>query len=540
GTVDPNRADRRLQRAGRDLAEGGLAGPARPDDAEDLARLHPQAHSEENRPAVASAKADVLELEQPGRSWKRGIRPWLRSCLEDSRKPAHGGPRRGERCPCPDDALDRLERSAEQDRRCDDCAGRNVARDRKQGSKAQGRGLDEQPEKAAGGSQPASGKLRVERIDERIAPMIELAEHHRLDHSERLDRASVDRRRLLGVMRCRHPRACDLHPRLRRSLIQPCQSDQEGRSDNGKQSDPEVEQEGGKQKHGTPGCVEHGRDDGRSDRAANRVEIPHRLTGGDRICSHRLTQDLGGEQCIELLARTEQKAVAKHVEHRKRAERKNQRQSDKQQSELAPRWHDPVIDLKHVNGRGEIEDVDEQAEDGSSHEVLLALAQRAGKRLGNLNASNFHAIAQSPKHTGRATPRACPAVLPLSPETFVTWLTRRRNARLNFSTAGKLQPPHRSPRSGLQRQRAGRGGLSGWSGRRRAQTNRASVLRLDACQSERVCLSHAISARGSVVAPGGSVRRAADNASRRPSRSRATCTRPRFSNDSLISSWWLS
>ena len=73
-------------------------------------------------------------------------------------------------------------------------------------------------------------------------------------------------------------------------------------------------------------------------------------------------QDLRREQGVEPLAGADQQPVADHVERRQRQQRQRQRQRDEQQGGLAAGRDDAVVDLQHVQGRREIEDVDQQAE----------------------------------------------------------------------------------------------------------------------------------------------------------------------------------
>ena len=93
---------------------------------------------------------------------------------------------------------------------------------------------------------------------------------------------------------------------------------------------------------------------------------------------------------IDPLTGANQKAVADHVEHRQAEQRKGQRQRHEQQGQLAPGRDHAVVDLEHVEGRREVQQVDQQAEARCRHEVLLALAQSAGDHRRDLDSSDFH------------------------------------------------------------------------------------------------------------------------------------------------------
>ena len=83
-----------------------------------------------------------------------------------------------------------------------------------------------------------------------------------------------------------------------------------------------------------------------------------------------------GQQPVEPDARPGQHARAHHVEAGKRDERHQQRDRQHHQRDLARARDHPVVDLQHVERRGEIEQVDRQAEDQRRDEIAPARAQR--------------------------------------------------------------------------------------------------------------------------------------------------------------------
>ncbi len=154
GVVEPHGANGRLKRSDEDLAERRLARSAGADDAEDLAGLGAEGDAHQDRPPIAAANADLLDLEQALGRWQRGVDAGFADLFERVRQAANGGARGGERGPGADDAFDRLERAAQQHRRSDDRACRNIAGDGQQCAEAERGGLDEQAEELAGRGQP--------------------------------------------------------------------------------------------------------------------------------------------------------------------------------------------------------------------------------------------------------------------------------------------------------------------------------------------------------------------------------------------------
>src|SRR6266567_4901601 len=114
GAVDPDSADRGLERADQNLAERRLARPAWADHAEDLARVGAEAHPDEDRAAIAPAQPDFLDLQYALGRGQCGVDPLLVEILEVARQPARGGASGGERRPGTDDAFDRLQRAAQE------------------------------------------------------------------------------------------------------------------------------------------------------------------------------------------------------------------------------------------------------------------------------------------------------------------------------------------------------------------------------------------------------------------------------------------
>ena len=137
-TVDADRSRFGRNGACEDLCERCLARPARTDDAEHLARAHIERHIEEDRLAGRPAKSDLVEFDPAGRFRKPRVNPLGRYAGHDVGKPPKRGMRAGQGRPAADHGLDRLERAAEDDRRCDDRSGRNVTGDRQRALRDRG------------------------------------------------------------------------------------------------------------------------------------------------------------------------------------------------------------------------------------------------------------------------------------------------------------------------------------------------------------------------------------------------------------------
>ena len=94
--VQSNDPDRRLQRAHQNFSECCLARSAGTDDAEDSAGLRAEGRADQDRPSVAAADPDFLNLEQAFGRWKGRVDPLLPHIVERTREAMRGGPRGGE------------------------------------------------------------------------------------------------------------------------------------------------------------------------------------------------------------------------------------------------------------------------------------------------------------------------------------------------------------------------------------------------------------------------------------------------------------
>ena len=159
-----------------------------------------------------------------------------------------------------------------------------------------------------------------------------------------------------------------------------------------------MQQEGDEEEERKPGHVEQGAGDRAADRLADRLEVAHRLDGRVRIARHHPLEDLRREQRIEAHARPDQQPVPDRVQRRQRQQRDGQREGDEQQSRLAARRHDAVVDLKHVDGGREEQQVDEQAEHRGRDEMRAAGLDGLRHVPRKFYPRDFHAVVLSLTH----------------------------------------------------------------------------------------------------------------------------------------------
>ena len=92
--------------------------------------------------------------------------------------------------------------------------------------------------------------------------------------------------------------------------------------------------------------------------------------------AHHLVEDARRQQCVDAFAGPDEQSLPDHVETGQRKQRDRERQRNEQQGRLAPGRDNPIVDLEHVERRGEVENVDEQAEHRRGDEMPAALMER--------------------------------------------------------------------------------------------------------------------------------------------------------------------
>ena len=190
-------------------------------------KLMPTRIGRPSRPRSADFLDLAARLRAPEAPCRSAPRPRC-SSARDSRR--SGRPRGAERRPAADDALDRLQRAAQEHRRGDDRARRDVAGDRQQGAERQAPTDWTNRRKnrlVAVSLPPANCALTM--LASAMPAVTELPLDHRAGHAEALDGRAVDRRRLLRIVRGRHRRRRDLHLLLRRALVEPGEGHEEDR-----------------------------------------------------------------------------------------------------------------------------------------------------------------------------------------------------------------------------------------------------------------------------------------------------------------------
>jgi hypothetical protein len=170
-------------------------------------------------------------------------------------------------------------------------------------------------------------------------------------------------------------------PRPRGPLVEHRQHHQHDAADDGHRAQRRVDHEGDQHVDRRPRDVEGGHGHRPRQGLAHDVELAHALGRGPRgHGAHQLLQDAAGQQPVQAQAGQGQQPRAHRLQRRLGAQGEGHHQGQVQQGQPALGRHDPVIDLHHVDGRGQQQDVDQGAEHGRGHQVRPAGAQGGDQR----------------------------------------------------------------------------------------------------------------------------------------------------------------
>jgi hypothetical protein len=129
---------------------------------------------------------------------------------------------------------------------------------------------------------------------------------------------------------------------------------------------------------------------------AHDVELAHALGRGPRRHgAHQLLQDAAGQQPIQAQARQGQQPRAHRLQGRLGGQGEGDDQGQVQQGQPALGGHDAVIDLHHVDGRRQQQDVDQGAEHGRGQRCGRQARKAATSGGGNGASRNFTRLSQA-------------------------------------------------------------------------------------------------------------------------------------------------
>ncbi len=120
-----------------------------------------------------------------------------------------------------------------------------------------------------------------------------------------------------------------------------------------------------------------------------RIEVAHRLRRLRGVGCHHLLEDSRREKSIDTLAGADEQPVPDEIQARQSQKRQREGKGDKQESGLAAGRNHAVVDLQHVQGRCEVQHVDQQAEARGCLEMRAALTKRVRQRCRHFHAEQL-------------------------------------------------------------------------------------------------------------------------------------------------------
>jgi hypothetical protein len=167
----------------------------------------------------------------------------------------------------------------------------------------------------------------------------------------------------------------------RLELRQNGQCDEQQRAHEGGEAKPDVENEADCEVQRNPRQVEEGRRTHAGQEGAHLVEVAHRLEAVPRPrtpkgqAGHRVV-DAIGERAVERRADPHQHPSADDVEDPLKGVERQGQHREPDEGRHAPARDDPIVDLQHVEGAGQVEDVDHRGDQPDAEE------RRAGEAKG--------------------------------------------------------------------------------------------------------------------------------------------------------------
>ncbi len=150
------------------------------------------------------------------------------------------------------------------------------------------------------------------------------------------------------------------------ALVPDRQPEQQNRAAERQHPDGEVNIKTDNDVQRQPWRIEHRQGRRTGDRRPDGIEIPDQLVHANRFpearIEHRAAEDSHRKGFIQPRARPQQDARTHPVEEGEGEQTDGQRNGDEEEARDASRRHDHVVDGHHVEGRGQIGDVDQRAE----------------------------------------------------------------------------------------------------------------------------------------------------------------------------------
>ena len=284
--------------------------------------------------------------------------------------------------PGPDQLLDRHDGTAQQDRGGDDRAGRHLTLDHQEGGEPEGGRLQGQTHELDRAGIATAGQLGLGLGVGRGAAPFQLAVDDGAAHAQRLNDFGLAGQGLLGGIGRVAGTARTAQARPGVPLVHPGQTRQDDAPDQGQHPDRRMQKEAAGQIDRSPRGVEQSQGTLARDRAAQTVEVAQRLNplrpaAGLGHAGH----DRARQIAIEPDARADEDAGPQPVERGQRAQGQNGDDADQDEGRQTGGGNHAVIDLHHVQGGGQIQQVDQGAERRRADEMDAALPQRREKRL---------------------------------------------------------------------------------------------------------------------------------------------------------------
>ena len=371
--VDPHRAvgDGPDARDGPD--QGRFARRARTDHPHDAAGLQPEAHAMQDGGRRAGGRDhQAVDLDQAARARQREARRLVPDARHHLRQAGVAGAGGREALPVADDRLDRRERPAQDDRGRDHRTGRDLAADGEVGPEAEDHRLQEHAGELRRRRDEAGAVARARLQQDRLVVASVPARAQGGEHAHRPQNLTVPegRARLLAGL------AGDLARRVERSprgdLGQEGQSEERAAAEERHPAEPGVQDEAGDQEQQGPGQVAEGEERAARQELAQAVDVPQaRLVAGPWPQQSGPVHDLeggAGDLPIEDHAGPHQEARPEHLEGGVDRQREGGDRRDADKRRLVPAQEHAVVNLQHVQGADEEQQVREEGEDQNRHE----------------------------------------------------------------------------------------------------------------------------------------------------------------------------
>ena len=384
GAVETHAAAGRLPGADQDLAQARFTGGRRPDDAETGARLHREAHAAQHRLDLPGRRIDhLLAAQSTQRRRQAHARGLGRQAREQRAQAVAGIARRDQALPGGDRLLDRGERSPEQDRGGDHATRGQLVLQDEPGADAQDQDLDEHAQELGEADQGRVAVTGLELQGERFLVQRRPAPDEVLPHAHGLDDVGVANRGLDPLHRADRAlrRVPQRPPRGR--LVDDRERQQSERGADRDQPEQRVHDRDDGDERRRPGRVEQGADARAGEKVADGREIAQRLTAG-RFAAQRPAEaradQIGGQPPVEPAAHAAENMAAHGVERAEREQGRRGDQSEENQGLDPPAREHAVVDLPHVQGRGEDQQIDAAAEQDERREARPERARRPVER----------------------------------------------------------------------------------------------------------------------------------------------------------------